>query len=357
MSRHTALAHAALAALGLVSLQGCPSTITCPPGARYEGGACVGGALDGGLGDAGARDGGASDGGAGDGGPPDAPLPDAGPCGGACVAGSGTPYCDEARDTCVACLVREHCSGGDSPACVGGTCVDCEANTDCPLPTASACDTSANTCRTCAADGSCAHLDGTTRCDVPAARCVACLDNTDCPGITTGCDFTSRACRPYTARSAQKCAPCVRDDECAVGLLCVPMTFTDPIVMGSTPVPVGAYCLPQQLLASGMSCAAPYSIPVAATSVDGATASTCTLPAGVTCEGWSDFLNGVSCTTEDGVDDPACGVPGLRDGRCVRSMTSSALRCTTNCVAGEPVCSAVGRTCGMPGPGLSLECQ
>lgn len=136
---------------------------------------------------------------------PDAADVDAGPCG---VCEGATPFCDEARTVCVACLMDEDCGG---LACNNGTCVGCTETEECVSPSASVCSAEGE-CVPCISDSGCAHLDG------------ACV---------------SGMCMPY----APTCAPCTASEECGPNGACIPMFYRGEMLTGSWCVrraPIGA---------------------------------------------------------------------------------------------------------------------
>ena len=125
----------------------------------------------------------------------DTSAPDAGPCG---PCEGATPFCDEARMVCVACLIDDDCGG---LMCANGTCVGCTETEECLSPTASVCSPIGE-CVPCISDSGCAHLDG------------ECVDGT---------------CEPY----APPCTPCTESPECGPNGACIPMFYRGELLDGS----------------------------------------------------------------------------------------------------------------------------
>ncbi len=297
------------------------------------------------------------------------------PCDGACDA--ATPVCDETTDTCVECLdSTEHCEA-PTPACdpEGHECVecvengdcaaglcdpaahqcvecletdDCEAptpvcdteqqvcaecldNTHCTEPTASWCDD--NSCAPCQTNADCAHLTGTTVCDVDAGQCVQCTiaEEAVCGG--TSCNPATNTCTATDLGTVGSCEPCVADSECIGNAdeepirRCVTMEFNgEPREK--------AYCL--KLPSAG--CERPYLVPVVAPSVSGAAEETyCGIDQErVTCEAVLDLFQSKGCP---GGEDAECGCPRDLDGNCTtagagglcRTVGLANNRCTYQC--------------------------
>jgi hypothetical protein len=104
---------------------------------------------------------------------------------------------------------------------------ECLSDDECPLATASHCDTTTWSCTTCSDDAHCTHIDGAPACH--DGECVLCSDanTTRCIGGTTHClldDHTCVACltndhcpTPAASRcdsTTHACAPCVGNDDC-----------------------------------------------------------------------------------------------------------------------------------------------
>lgn len=266
--------------------------------------------------DAGGHDAGGDDGGA-DG----AVDGDAGPCGGACAA--PTPLCREADGTCVACLTDR----------------------DCTDLAAARCDTAAGACAPCDDSAQCAGRTGTEVCagagaGAAAGSCVECTGDDPSACGANVCDSRMSTCTTTPAGTTGLCQPCVSDAQCRPGQLCIPMTF------GTPEVEVGLYCLwRQDATESGAPmgdcfAARPYVDAAALTSVDGATATVCSLAVS-TCEAHNDYRT-TACTLPGTPADDECGVPGQPDGYCVMAGAATN-RCTVPC-GGDDDCQT-GFTC------------
>lgn len=316
-----------LAAVAL--LGGCPTTVTCAVGERFEGGVCV------------SADAGPRDTGVGEDAPvtPDAPMDDAGPCG---VCAATTPFCDTsmATPTCVECLSETDC---DAPnlACVAGSCEACDGNEDCTTPGASSCDTTSHTCVSCTVDADCDHLTATTVCDTTgvAGVCVECNGDDESACGATVCDVAAMTCTDTPANSAGLCESCISDRQCNAGQVCVAMTWDDPATGAADPVAVGQYCLwrrdATEAGAPMGSCASngrPYAATDMVTTVSGAAETVCTLAVS-TCEALSDYRT-TNCMTLDGAGDARCGVDARADGFC-RALDAVTNRCTVQCTSDD----------------------
>ena len=86
--------------------------------------------------------------------------------------GGGTPYCDKATKTCVACVDESQCPDGQ--ICKSGSC---QAGCSKTKPTCGAqgtCDIATGECKVCKADGDCSDA-ANPRCEVGSGKCVPCL--------------------------------------------------------------------------------------------------------------------------------------------------------------------------------------
>lgn len=171
------------------------------------------------------------------------------------ACGGETPFCDEARDTCVACLDDDHCGEGfrcdagacvelvgcetsdecgeETPVCAGGVCVTCSDTEGCGE--GFVCDTSVSggqcvtctdtrgcgaglVCDTSVDGGQCVTCTETVGCgagricdtDVPGGACIVCSTDDHCPGDLL-CD---------TGVEGGACVNCIDDESCGEGLLC-----------------------------------------------------------------------------------------------------------------------------------------
>lgn len=302
------------------------------------------GATDAGAMDAPMDDAGATDAPMDDAGPPDAPpdldapaapdappLPDAGPC--ATTCGGSTPICDPSDGTCVECLAVGDCTGAGG--CVARQCVDCDADDDCPLATAAACNTTTNVCEACAADADCAHLTSTPVCDEGGGRCVACTADTEaarCGG--NACILGTGACSSTPVGSLGACDVCPADSACPTGARCVSIGF------GTTAA--SARCLFEAAGGCGDTVAArrPYTAMTSGTSLGGVAGPFCAPPAGTSCEGVLDLVADQACAT-----DADCGLPAEADGACLPATTCSyACALDVDCPSGIS-CGATTMVC------------
>ena len=160
---------------------------------------------------------------------------------------------------------------------------------------------------------------------------------------TNVCNHAARTCTSTMERSANLCEECVADEHCQMDQLCVPMTFltTD----------VGSYCLWRQDAPAGPngSCTTipPYRGSEEETSLDGTTATVCTLRQ-TTCTALSEF-DVRPCTdgTPPDASDEECGISGLDDGLC-RMVDAVTNRCTIPCGSDDD-CN-IGFTCSASPP-------
>jgi hypothetical protein len=282
------LAVAGLLALGCSDPEPCDPAV-CAPGPDTGGAGGAGG--QGGAGGSGAR------GGAGGG----------GPCGG-CLA--PTPLCDEATDTCVACLDHPDCNAGETAKCDAGTCVPCDDSAQC------------------------AHLPGTNVCDEGA--CVECAVGQEaaCMGGTT-CNLLTRACVVDPApASVGTCEPCSNDLHCITGR-CIELEFEF--------TPIGHYCLAE----AASPCDAPFTVLVDSESLSGAaTATYCGIEETfTTCEAVLALQQDWHCSGTDGMCGPFMQPEVAVPGALCRQVGPNANRCTYRC-AGAAECPATAATCG-----------
>jgi hypothetical protein len=339
-----------------------PNVVDCHddcPGVSGAGQSGTSGSGDGGqsgTGDAGRRDGGggtsgqptAGDAGsdAGEGGTSGTSGADGGdggasPCG---TCPETAPHCD--GTTCVPCMQDEHCAEG---VCENRECVACRRDADCDDPAAARCrDT---TCVPCTSAAHCSHFASARLCD--DGICVQCTaaESSAC-GRTTGgtqhvCDVLARTCTTFARRSAGLCQPCVSDQQCGEGQLCVMQRYDevgdDPDV---GPADVGWFCFWREdatnLGAPNGSCANVrpfFATRTGSVSIEGVQATVCGLRV-TTCPAYSDY-SAQSCAGPE--DDSACGDPRfLGDGYC-REAAASTYLCTTPCLGNQDCRS--GATC------------
>jgi len=289
---------AALAAAALVAAS-CGDEFkpgTAPPGSSV-GGAGAAGSSSGG-------DGGAGAGGSGG----------AAPCGGDCAG--ATPYCDETKMECVACLDHPQCSDAAAAKCDDGSCV--------------ACDDSAQ----------CAGITDASICELGA--CVECTadDDSACGGSET-CDLLASECVDVAAGSVENCEACSNDAQCESGHRCVAMDFE-----GSAH---GHYCL--ELPAP--TCDRPFLVGINKPSLNGEAATdycgieedlaTCeavlALVGGWFCTGTEGMCSALDGGTEIAVPGAICEPVGLGGDSCTYACAQA-----NQCLAGSP-----GNTCGDDG--------
>jgi hypothetical protein len=254
------------------------------------------------------------------------------PCDDACSV--PTPICNETTDTCVECLAPADCTTGAKDKCdaASNTCVECLEAADCGSPTAARCDGGA--CVKCESNDDCTHIAGKTVCDTAAGECVQCTgkDYASCGsdmGTPLVCDSLLRTCTTNKKASAGLCKPCVADDQCTAGKLCVQEQF------GSPAQDVGYFCFWQQGdTANGapedcFSGGRPYAdILNDQISIDGVTADICGLRSS-TCIARNQFSS-KDCATSSAADDTKCGFDAGEDSKCTQASPSQ-YRCTMTC--------------------------
>lgn len=229
-------------------------------------------------------------------------------------------------NSCVQCTNDGHCATVQGrPACKDtvddgpaplNTCVECTSNADCTNPGESKCV--ANECVPCQVNAECSHLAGRGVCD--DGECVQCTGTSfqACASGANVCDSLTRTCTLLPVGSAGLCDACVSNAHCSANgsEICAMQLFA-----GNE---VGFFCFPAS--SQGTCPLVPFSGAGSVTTIDGTTASICSLRA-TTCTAFDHFANR-ACT---GADD--CGEPGLNDGRCLDGT------CTIPCTAGALDCS------------------
>jgi hypothetical protein len=257
---------------------------------------------------------------------------------------------------CVACRNADDCGSG-APFCVDGACVQCEADTDCTSPTASRCDAATKSCVPCSAVGECAHLSGTSACDIGSGTCVECTaaestacEDTACVTVPGATRFT---CSSQERGDAASCEPCVSDAACATGRSCVLETFDDE--------PTEWVCLPKQGSGPGETAACSNTrlttSTIEAVSADAVSGMFCK-PRRTTCAGVLTYGTG-GATPPGGTppdfcqNDDDCGLPGVADGVCVPFDGNEDTKlCTYPCQVGLDCvtgisCDIESRICGL----------
>ena len=140
--------------------------------------------------------------------------------------GDACPEQCDADLGCVECLEDAHCTDGDKPKCVAGTCEECASNADCG---ALVCFLESHTCEDACVDGDDCSGDAPI-CDPSTTACVQCLDADDCPddpvcsAITGQCvecavDADCPLARPQ-CDGDNRCRECIVDAHCDAGELC-----------------------------------------------------------------------------------------------------------------------------------------
>lgn len=222
----------------------------------------------------------------------------------------GTPYCDAASETCVACLETPQCGNAEASRCEAGACVACEGDSDCE------------------------HVAGKGRC--AAGACVECTTTTeeeDCG--TKACNPATKACGTIDRGTQGNCEPCEADSECGEfggTLRCVPMEFQE--------APNGSYCLVDKATAAGMACPRQYPDPLVTESVGGTAATYCSpIAALTTCEAVLGFKD--TCAT-----DADCGEGGLSDGLC--RDDGAGLKCTYECQGSDDCANGANCSTDLP---------
>lgn len=263
-ARPTSMKSIALALVTTLLCAGCGEGLApCPAGSVYDlaRGRCVAdpgdvGVRDVGVGDLGVDadlpDAGQVDLGRGDGGA----LPDAGAvdhgapdasavCDGECAGAA--PVCEPLTETCVECVLDEHCPSSEPRCNTAHACVECLSNVDCP---GAICDASTARCVECLSNAHCGHL-ASSRCDPATLACSPCLSDADCgqipgrPACVAGqcgpchptmgdycgsysCSQETFECTDTVVSSLDLYNECEADSECEGWASCVLQSFVGP---------------------------------------------------------------------------------------------------------------------------------
>lgn len=96
-----------------------------------------------------------------------------------------------AENECVECLTTVHCGDAALPICADETCVACDGHPTCLDDALPYCLADRSACVECVADDACPE----GRCEPTAHECVECLENADCTeGEATFCNTTTNTC-------------------------------------------------------------------------------------------------------------------------------------------------------------------
>ena len=345
-----------------------------------------------------AGDGDAADGGDGDV-KGDAAMDAANDASPSCPPCSGSmPACNEATLSCVVCTAENsgactdsaHCKVADDASL--NSCVECTENAHCTNPAKSVCDTSSHQCKPCQGASDCSHQAATPVCRTSDKLCVACLpgagNRTKCGDKV--CDMVSESvptcADTETPRSADACAPCVSDEQCKVGQVCVKMGW-DSDDNDSKETDVGWFCQWKQGTDQGakadctLAAARPYYDDGSLPSADEPTTAhpICTLrvstcpahaahssPCGRAEVGNDSYLVNSKSSDLNGnpivpsldvssihPDDSVCGL----GGKCVaKNATNGAYLCSVRCLGTNGVDCPDGVTCGGAPPSTPGIC-
>jgi hypothetical protein len=224
-----------------------------------------------------------------------------------------------------------------------GACVECVENGDCTNAAASACVESQ--CTPCTESGQCSHLAGATVCDTrtvtgATGECVQCTGPEDGACVVGAdeyvCDSLNRRCAAAVpdneVGSAGSCQPCLSDEHCSTGRVCVQTEYDDELVPGWFCMwERGAQGAPTSCPLNGR----PYYATVTeVTSLDGREGLTVCGLSVSTCAALQDF-RAKAC---DAVGNEAaqCGEPDLDDGLCrVADPDANFFQCTMRCLSGD----------------------
>ncbi|HMI88160.1 MAG TPA: hypothetical protein VK550_28945 [Polyangiaceae bacterium] len=143
-----------------------------------------------------------------------------------CATQTNNRACNVTTMMCVQCQNNTHCAGNaGGPVCVGTTCEQCGADTDCVAPGLPICDATNNTCVQCRDNTQCA--EPTPTCVLTGANtCRECGANADCTGRPGGGACVMNMCR--------QCSPGANGIPCPAGNRCV-MNVCEPIPEAGPP--------------------------------------------------------------------------------------------------------------------------
>ena len=172
-----------------------------------------------------------------------------------CLSNTDCPgeVCDTSIKECVACLGDTDCTGTNqcrinATDSTQNACVTCVNNDGCQSPSASVCNSAANSCGVCQQITDCNHLAATYNyCDGGCIQCYGISEQTDCG--TTFCDLSTNMCSTTTFGTAPDRSSCTSSDQCTAGSRCVPLTYQGAML--------GTYCMPLTSMNSPL-CSGPY---------------------------------------------------------------------------------------------------
>jgi hypothetical protein len=251
---------------------------------------------------------------------------------------------------CVECVDSADCGRG-APVCLENRCVECGRDDDCTTSKASRCELETNQCVPCDGVGQCAHLDQTPVCDVDQRRCVECTreDNAACGARV--CNVLEgekgyHSCSEHEAKTTSVCGECVNDEQCEVGLRCVPEVnpfFSDELT--------GKYhCLPLERELGGSKICEdnrPFVRPLLTTSEGGDFGTYCRVPY-ATCTAFLMYGKKPYIVPKGEIgegdavcfSDESCGLAGVGDGDCTTLGCTYACDTPMSC-PGNDTCAGV----------------
>lgn len=128
------------------------------------------------------------------------------------------PYCATSIGHCVQCLSAENCGSAgllcdrDNYRCVPS----CQSHADCDsAPSTPFCDPARNLCVACVDDAGCSGA--TPRCDLSNDSCVGCVGDDDCRSPSPRCDLLQHSC-----------VECLSSRDCQPGVSCVAGACANP---------------------------------------------------------------------------------------------------------------------------------
>ncbi len=254
-----------------------------------------------------------------------------------------TPTCNPTTHTCRPCAHNADCVGNPSgPACVlsglkVGSCVGCEADTDCTSAGAPRCDTVSNTCVACLSSTDCAAPAPVCS---SANLCVGCASSSDCTAAAPTCDTSSSTCKPCQSDYAAS-APGPRSCPTPALPACQP-----------TGAPLQGQC-GQCSSINNAACATSVTTPVCQTKT--ATCG-CTADADCNADSYCDTSSVASgtctagCRVVGGIDNCATGEYCTQTNGTVGACTSEPCNSNDDITSPKPVCQNQGQ------PQVCVQC-